>query len=180
MSVSKLTRQAKMKVMSEAARKKWIAKAVKASKATHPVKIRGQTRHLPVIRVPLDFPLYRVDSNRTHDAQRLMVDKGIVEEGTFEKSHDSVEVQQAQHEILCEDGESNTERDKSLVEVFEGEELDESKPFNMTSDGRLVEIQATAEGQPFSRSETAQMLELAWSGIEELLALQSQALASTH
>lgn len=50
----------------------------------------------------------------------------------------------------------------------------------MTSDGRLVEIQATAEGQPFSRSETAQMLELAWSGIEELLALQSQALASTH
>ena len=50
----------------------------------------------------------------------------------------------------------------------------------MTSDGRLVEIQATAEGQPFSRSETAQMLELAWSGIEELLSLQSQALASTH
>ncbi len=50
----------------------------------------------------------------------------------------------------------------------------------MTGDGKLVEIQATAEGQSFSRSEAAQMLEMAWSGIEKLLALQSEALAATH
>ncbi len=50
----------------------------------------------------------------------------------------------------------------------------------MTGDGKLVEIQATAEGQSFSRSEAAQMLEMAWSGIEKLLALQSDALAATR
>ena len=49
----------------------------------------------------------------------------------------------------------------------------------MTGDGRLVEIQATAEGQSFSRSDAAKMLEMAWSGIEKLLALQSEALVAT-
>lgn len=49
----------------------------------------------------------------------------------------------------------------------------------MTADGQLVEIQATAEGQSFSRSEAAQMLDLAWSGIEKLLSHQSTAISAT-
>ena len=49
----------------------------------------------------------------------------------------------------------------------------------MSADGRLVEIQATAEGRPFSRTEAELMLDAAWSGIEELLVYQSQALAPT-
>jgi len=49
----------------------------------------------------------------------------------------------------------------------------------MTADGQLVEIQATAEGQSFSRSEASQMLELAWSGIEKLLSHQSTAISAT-
>ena len=49
----------------------------------------------------------------------------------------------------------------------------------MSADGRLIEIQATAEGQPFSRSEAERMLDIAWSGIEELLICQSQAIAAT-
>jgi ribonuclease PH len=46
----------------------------------------------------------------------------------------------------------------------------------MGEDGRLIELQATAEGQPFSRAELEQMLALAGKGIAELIAAQRQAL----
>lgn len=47
----------------------------------------------------------------------------------------------------------------------------------MTGDGRFVEIQGTAEGDPFSRQEMDALLALAQKGIGELIALQRQALA---
>ncbi|MDD4587420.1 MAG: ribonuclease PH [Heliobacteriaceae bacterium] len=47
----------------------------------------------------------------------------------------------------------------------------------MTASGKFVELQGTAEGQPFSREEMAEMLRLAQNGIQELLAVQRQALA---
>ena len=48
----------------------------------------------------------------------------------------------------------------------------------MGEDGRLVELQATAEGQPFSRDELDAMLVLASKGIVELIAAQKQALGT--
>jgi ribonuclease PH len=42
----------------------------------------------------------------------------------------------------------------------------------MTGSGGLVEVQGTAEGQPFSRAELDAMLELAGKGIRELIAAQ--------
>ena len=47
----------------------------------------------------------------------------------------------------------------------------------MTSAGRFVEVQGTAEGMPFSRQELDELLVLAERGISELLALQSAVLA---
>ena len=49
----------------------------------------------------------------------------------------------------------------------------------MTRSGGIVEIQATAEGAPFSRSESDGMLDAAWAGIVELLDRQQRALAGT-
>jgi ribonuclease PH len=46
----------------------------------------------------------------------------------------------------------------------------------MTGSGQLVEIQGTAERQPFSREEMAAMLDLAGEGIASLLAVQKQVL----
>jgi hypothetical protein len=46
----------------------------------------------------------------------------------------------------------------------------------MTGDGLLIEVQATAEQVPFSRPELDTMLELAAGGIEEIGALQRDAL----
>jgi ribonuclease PH len=51
--------------------------------------------------------------------------------------------------------------------------------FIMTGNGRLVEIQATAEKTPFSDKEFKEMLDLARCGIQELLTLQKQVLHLT-
>ena len=45
----------------------------------------------------------------------------------------------------------------------------------MTGSGRLVEVQGTAEGQPFSREQLDEMIALAAQGIERLTAVQREA-----
>ena len=44
-------------------------------------------------------------------------------------------------------------------------------------DGRFIELQGSAEHEPFSRAEIDQMLELAASGLQQLFAVQREALA---
>jgi len=46
----------------------------------------------------------------------------------------------------------------------------------MTGDGGIVEVQATGEERPFTRTELDGLLDLAWGGIQRLLALQAAAL----
>ena len=47
----------------------------------------------------------------------------------------------------------------------------------MTGDGRLVEVQATAERDPFARETLDELLVLAAAGIGEIAALQAEAVA---
>ena len=47
----------------------------------------------------------------------------------------------------------------------------------MTGKGGLVEVQGTAEGEPFDRALLDGMLDLAASGIEQLVAMQRAVLA---
>jgi ribonuclease PH len=46
-----------------------------------------------------------------------------------------------------------------------------------TGDGRFIELQGTAEGEPFTRAEMDELLALATVGLEELFAAQRSALA---
>ncbi|MBL8396643.1 MAG: ribonuclease PH [Candidatus Accumulibacter sp.] len=48
----------------------------------------------------------------------------------------------------------------------------------MTGQGGLVEVQGTAEGAPFTRQQLTQMLDLATTGIQQLVAMQQAALES--
>jgi ribonuclease PH len=48
----------------------------------------------------------------------------------------------------------------------------------MTGSGGIVEIQGTAEGEPFSRVQMSQLVDLAESGINELITRQKAALAT--
>ena len=54
--------------------------------------------------------------------------------------------------------------------------------FNVVSTdaGRYVELQGTAEGKPFERSDMDRMLDLAAGGLEKLFAAQAEALASVQ
>ncbi|HLQ62506.1 MAG TPA: ribonuclease PH [Candidatus Acidoferrales bacterium] len=72
--------------------------------------------------------------------------------------------------------------------IVEGEavlDLDYAEDFQagtdlncvMTEDGRLVELQATAEGQPYTSEQLESMLVLARHGIKELILHQKRALA---
>ena len=47
----------------------------------------------------------------------------------------------------------------------------------MTGDGEFVEVQGTAEGEPFSRSQLDDLLDLATKGITEIVAAQRAVLA---
>jgi ribonuclease PH len=47
----------------------------------------------------------------------------------------------------------------------------------LTGDGRFVEVQGTAEGEPFDRELLNQLLDLAVGGCEELTAMQKKALS---
>ena len=48
----------------------------------------------------------------------------------------------------------------------------------MTGDGRLVEVQGTAEGEPFTRRSMDSVLGLAGRGIDQLLLYQRQVLGA--
>ena len=50
----------------------------------------------------------------------------------------------------------------------------------MSGDGRLVEVQATAEREPFSRDCLDELLDLAAIGVERLAAAQEEAVAATR
>ena len=66
----------------------------------------------------------------------------------------------------------------ALLDLCYAEDHSAEVDFNvvMTGQGQFVEIQGTAEGAPFERQMMDRLLDLAAQGIDQLLALQQQAL----
>ena len=64
------------------------------------------------------------------------------------------------------------------LDYHEDSTADTDMNIVMTDDGNLVEVQATAERQVFSRSEFLKLLDLAQTGIDQLLTLQKDSLQS--
>jgi ribonuclease PH len=69
---------------------------------------------------------------------------------------------------------------EALLDLNYEEDSRADVDFNvvMTGSGRLVELQGTAEGEPFSRDDLTALLDLAESGIEQLTEVQRRALSS--
>ena len=69
-------------------------------------------------------------------------------------------------------------QDEPLLDLCYAEDSQAEVDFNvvMTGQGQYVEVQGTAEGQPFARSQMAALLDLAEKGIGELLVAQRKAL----
>jgi len=68
---------------------------------------------------------------------------------------------------------------EALLDLCYEEDSSAEVDFNvvMTGSGKLVEVQGTAEGEPFSRAQLDRLVDLASAGIEELVQLQRDALA---
>jgi ribonuclease PH len=64
------------------------------------------------------------------------------------------------------------------LDYDEDSAADADANFVMTAAGKIVEIQGTAEGEPFTRAQFDDLLKLAEGGIGELLRLQRSALSS--
>lgn len=70
---------------------------------------------------------------------------------------------------------------RPLLDLEYTEDVTADVDFNVVTleDGRIVEVQGTAEGAPFSRQDLDTLMSLAESGIQELLALQREVLAGS-
>ena len=69
---------------------------------------------------------------------------------------------------------------KSVLDLDYAEDsaCDVDANFVMTGDGKLVEVQGTAERDPFAEEQLLAMLALARKGVTELVALQKKAVAA--
>jgi len=69
---------------------------------------------------------------------------------------------------------------KCVLDLCYGEDshADADMNFVMTGSGRFVEVQGTAESKPFGKSEFDRLADMAWAAIQQLTALQRQALAA--
>lgn len=63
------------------------------------------------------------------------------------------------------------------LEYLEDSDAETDMNVVMTETGKLIEVQGTAEGEPFSMEEMQEMLELARDGIKELFEIQRTALS---
>lgn len=100
-----------------------------------------------------------------YDALNKLVEAGTLKTSPIKGLVAAVSVGIVDGQAVCDleyVEDSNAETDMNVV---------------MVEDGRLVEVQGTAEGEPFTHMELLQLLDLAHHGIEQLFEAQRQALA---
>ena len=98
------------------------------------------------------------------DAINMMLTSGKIKQNPIKSLVAAVSVGIVNGEAVCDleyIEDSNAETDMNVV---------------MTDDGRIIEVQGTAEGEPFSHEELLTLLELAKNGITTIIEAQKQAL----
>ncbi len=99
-----------------------------------------------------------------YDAMRFAVQNGIIERNPVKNMVSAISVGIVGGEPmldLCYEEDYRAEVDMNVV---------------MTGDGRFIEVQGTAEGEPFTKETLNELLLLAEKGIKELIALQKEVL----
>jgi len=99
------------------------------------------------------------------DAINYLINKGDIAESPLSCYMAAVSVGIVNGELLldlCYEEDSEAQVDMNVV---------------MTEDGRIIEIQGTAEKAPFTREEMDSFLDLAWKGIKELINQQKMSLS---
>lgn len=99
------------------------------------------------------------------DALQGLVEKGAIKENPMKGLVAAVSVGIVGGEAVCD------------LEYVEDSAAETDMNVVMTEDGRMIEVQGTAEGEPFSHDELLKLLELARGGIETIMQAQKNALA---
>lgn len=123
------------KPQSEASRIAFLKKRLEAAKKegapTQQVPFRDAQIHLPRIKVPADFPRYRLQSGRTHRKQAEYIEKHDLAPDFF-ADPESEEAQGAQHKILL----GVIDEEGLREDLLEREQL---FPLVLTKDGYIVD-----------------------------------------
>jgi len=98
------------------------------------------------------------------DAFQYLVDNGKLKANPMKGHVAAVSVGQLGEEMLCD------------LEYVEDSAADTDMNVVMTEDGRMIEVQGTAEGEPFTHDDLMKMLESAKVGISAIVAAQKAAL----
>jgi ribonuclease PH len=101
-----------------------------------------------------------------HQACRHLVGEGLIDRNAVREMVSAVSVGVVDGEVL--------------LDLDYGEDSTAQVDMNVvaTEEGKLIEVQGTAEGRPFSRGQMDEMLDLAIGGIELLVSAQHGAIAS--
>lgn len=100
-----------------------------------------------------------------YDALEKLVKEGKIEENPITEPIAAVSVGIVNGEVRLD------------VDYSEDSNADADANIVMTESGKLLEFQATAEKEPFSRDEFLEILEVAEKGIKEIIKAQKEALA---
>lgn len=98
------------------------------------------------------------------DAFQYLVEKGKLKANPMKGHVAAVSVGILGEEILCD------------LEYVEDSAADTDMNVVMTEDGRMIEIQGTAEGEPFTHDELMDLLAVAKKGIADIVEAQKMAL----
>ena len=99
------------------------------------------------------------------DALNWMVAQGMIKKSPLKHMIAAVSVGIFKGEAICD------------LEYLEDSAAETVMNVVMTEDGRIIEVQGTAEGEPFTHEELLTMLALAKGGIDDIIALQKQSLS---
>ncbi|RMX06289.1 ribonuclease PH [Allofranklinella schreckenbergeri] len=100
-----------------------------------------------------------------HDAVTWLLRQGMIAQNPIREAVAAVSVGIVQGQALLD------------LEYSEDSACDTDMNIVMTASGHFVEVQGTAEGAAFSRTQMDALLDLAGQGIEQLFALQQEALS---
>ena len=100
------------------------------------------------------------------DALQKLVENGKLKTNPMKGMVAAVSVGIVNGEAICD------------LEYVEDSAAETDMNVVMTEDGRIIEVQGTAEGEPFTHEELLTLLALARGGIESIVATQKVALAN--
>jgi hypothetical protein len=103
-------------------------------KATHRIKFQGQSVDLPIIRVPIGLPKYRLENGRTVSLQAEYLAKNPMrEKNFFSLDPEMLDSQEVQHSLLIE-----LSRKTELRKRFEDPTQKQVEPLILDSSGFVV------------------------------------------